>query len=161
MKKMIMGIATMMMVFGTMTMNANNAVKNDKKKEEESQSSDNDYYGITSGPYTEYGDYDNEYYDEDINYNDYDEYDDNRYRAQYLNSSYYSQMTRRSLNQNRPRASLNSRNVHDWYVYVCCIRTLFASNVERVVLYSHEMVPLDNGSTWCRSVIPFSCIFIY
>lgn len=86
---------------------------NDKKKEEESQSGDNDYYGITSGPYTEYGDYDNEYYDEDINYNDYDEYDDNRYRAQYLNSSYYSQMTRRSLNQNRPRASLNSRNVHE------------------------------------------------
>lgn len=30
MKKMIMGIATMMMVFGTMTMNANNATKNDK-----------------------------------------------------------------------------------------------------------------------------------
>lgn len=30
MKKMVMGIVAMMMAFGTMTMNANNAVKNDK-----------------------------------------------------------------------------------------------------------------------------------
>ncbi len=91
---------------------------NDKKKEEEAKSEEesdgfDDYYGITSGPYTEYGDYDNEYYDESIDYNDYDEFDDNRYRAQYLNSSYYSQMTRSSLNQRRgPRPSLNSRNIH-------------------------------------------------
>ena len=89
---------------------------NDKKKEEEAKSEEesdgfDDYYGITSGPYTEYGDYDNEYYDESIDYKDYDEYDDNRYRAQYLNSSYYSQMTRGNLNQRRgPRPSLNSRN---------------------------------------------------
>ena len=90
---------------------------NDKKKEEEKskeeeQNSSNDYYNITSGTYNEYGEYDNEYYDEDIDYNDYDEYDDNRYRAQYLNSSYYSQINRRNLNQRRPRASLNSRNVY-------------------------------------------------
>lgn len=87
---------------------------NDKKKEEESKAKEddsfNDYYGMTSGPNTEYDDYDNEYYDENIDYNDFDEFDDNRYRAQYLNSSYYSQMTRGNLNRRGPRPSLNSRN---------------------------------------------------